>query len=242
LLAVGVDRNVSAGVVDAVDDDVNETLVTQGHVPQLLQDGEGRHLAQRGAVAARRFQRVQIQFILAEEQIVVRQDPDVAAGAPRRAGVAGPDERAAAVAGAGVVDHAVVVIDERPVERLVAQQLASLPFADVGRRHPDTINAEVAAIDRVAETDQALAHRRIRREQRRRARRQLRVRGLDAKRHKRAGALAGQRRGEQSVVGQSVTAGAIIAQSQAGQGGRGIDAILCHHRSDAVGVAHSCRD
>ena len=143
-----------ASLAGAVDHELDIALITEGQV-HLVRDPETGALPLQSAVAAGLFQTVQVDFIDAQKAVVFGEHDDHGRRLTgSRAAVAGPDKRAAAETGLGVVSGSIVAVHESDVDQLVAQDFLALPGSQVFVAEPDTVGPEIAVDLRVRESDE----------------------------------------------------------------------------------------
>ena len=159
-----------------------------------------------------------------------------------------------------VIDRAVVVVNERAVQRGVVQvREANGPAVGVRGREPQMIGGKRPHHLRVAPAQHAFARHRVIRETARQARgrkemvgeligRAQAVRGLHVKRNRALGRLAGERGAVEAVIRDGIAAGAGIIHGQRGEhrgrdgGGAVFQTITKRHPSEAVGIVGAAGD
>ncbi len=153
---LGVLVDLFTELLGAVGVDVNKAAVDMRQ-PERLHQRVAKLLADADVVVAevadgREHHAVIIKYgvVALENRLVIN-----GAGADRRRIVA--VKRTAGVHHGGMVKHAVVAIDEGGVDRRVTGPFAASPVIDILLRHPEAVDAEGAAVERFAETYQALA-------------------------------------------------------------------------------------
>ena len=203
---------MEAGQAHAVGDPVGDVFPLERVVAAAVSGVDDVHVA-----------RIEERVVGVEGQCVVARVSDRGIVARRMKG-------AAAVLRSRVVDHAAVPVDERHVERPVAQLLARGPPADRLLGEPDPVLPERSRIGRFAPSHQAFAHRRI--GGKRPAQRRRRGIGrLDVVGEDRAGGHGRQRRHVEARTG--------VAHENVRVAGRRIAPITKLEKRQPVGVLHA---